>query len=314
VISIIVQCDDNVPVLLDALAGALPSNPTLRELSFMVLPFNEDPPHAEYWSPICLALGKNAALKTLKVGGFGSMDESLCTAIQNGIGMNKTLEDLALDHVPLCDDNADLWYRAFSFLRTNETLKSLVVIVTTITMESSCVFAFRIYIATMLRENTSLETLTVSSLNIKIKAEDYLVLIATLEHDKTLKSLNIEGSFTLTLTHDDEEKRLVALLQKNYALESLPGIDLENEAGDVGAILRLNEAGRRYLIEDGSSISKGIKVLSALSNEINCVFLHLLENPTLCDRSAVETAASDSDSTDIDESVEESNTMHQKCR
>jgi hypothetical protein len=166
----------------------------------------------------------------------------------------------------------------------------------------------------MLRENTSLETLTVSSLNIKIKAEDYLVLIATLEHDKTLKSLNIEGSFTLTLTHDDEEKRMVALLQKNYALESLPGIDLENEAGDVGAILRLNEAGRRYLIEDGSSISKGIKVLSALSNEINCVFLHLLENPTLCDRSAVETAASDSDSTDIDESVEESNTMHQKCR
>jgi hypothetical protein len=61
-----------------------------------------------------------------------------------------------------------------------------------------------------------------------------------------------------------------------------------NEAGEVGAILRLNEAGRRYLIEDGSSISKGVKVLSRVNTNINCIFLHLLENPRLCDRSAVE--------------------------
>jgi hypothetical protein len=52
--------------------------------------------------------------------------------------------------------------------------------------------------------------------------------------------------------------------------------------------LRLNEAGRRYLIEDGSSISKGVDVLSRVNNDINCIFLHLLENPRLCDRSAVE--------------------------
>jgi hypothetical protein len=93
------------------------------------------------------------------------------------------------------------------------------------------------------------------------------------------------------MTHG-EERKMTALLNKNYALEYLPdiGINLENEAGDVGAILLLNEAGRRYLIEDGSSVSKGVKVLSAVSNVINCVFLHLLENPRLCDRSAVEAA------------------------
>jgi hypothetical protein len=51
----------------------------------------------------------------------------------------------------------------------------------------------------------------------------------------------------------------------------------------------LNRAGRRYLIEDGSSISKGVDVLSAVSDEIDCVFFHLLENPGLCDRRAVET-------------------------
>jgi hypothetical protein len=60
--------------------------------------------------------------------------------------------------------------------------------------------------------------------------------------------------------------------------------------------LRLNGAGRRYLIEDGSSISKGVEVLSAVSNEIDCVFLHLLENPRLCDRSAVEVASENNNS------------------
>jgi hypothetical protein len=56
----------------------------------------------------------------------------------------------------------------------------------------------------------------------------------------------------------------------------------------VDAILRLNAAGRRYLVQDGSSISKGVEVLSRVNNDINCVFLHLLENPRLCDRRAVE--------------------------
>ncbi len=77
-----------------------------------------------------------------------------------------------------------------------------------------------------------------------------------------------------------------SLLKKNYALERMP---IMNEGGDVGAILRLNEAGRRYLVEDGSSISKGVDVLSSVNSDLNCVFLlHLLENPRLCDRRAVE--------------------------
>jgi hypothetical protein len=84
---------------------------------------------------------------------------------------------------------------------------------------------------------------------------------------------------------------MAALLKNNYAIERLPDIDLESEAGDVGAILRLNAAGCRYLIENGSSISKGVEVLSAVRSDINCVFLHLLENPRLCDRSAVEVAS-----------------------
>jgi hypothetical protein len=39
-------------------------------------------------------------------------------------------------------------------------------------------------------------------------------------------------------------------------------------------------------------ISKGVDVLSAVSDDMDCVFLHLLENPGLCDRRTVETTTS----------------------
>jgi hypothetical protein len=77
-------------------------------------------------------------------------------------------------------------------------------------------------------------------------------------------------------------------------LERLPGINLKNLLSrDVGSILRLNGAGRRYLVQDGSSISKGVEVLSRVKKDINGVFLYLLESPRLCDRSAVEKVSTD---------------------
>jgi hypothetical protein len=211
------------------------------------------------------------------------MDESLCTAMRNG-----------LKHIPLCDDDADLWRRAFSFLRINKTLKSLVVKLYPKyhqNLAGSCVSAFLIDIATMLQKNASLVSISIQSMT-KIEAQDYLAFITALQGNSTLKIVSLKyerlGSTVKLHLTDDEDKEIAALLNKNYAVESLPDIDPENEAGDVSAILRLNGAGCRYLIEDGSSISKGVEVLSRVNNDINCVFLHLLENPRLCDRSAVE--------------------------
>jgi hypothetical protein len=76
---------------------------------------------------------------------------------------------------------------------------------------------------------------------------------------------------------------------KNYGLECfVPEIRCAQDR-TIKAIFRLNSAGRRYLIEDESSISKGVDVLSVVNDDINCVFLHLLENPGLCDRRATAT-------------------------
>jgi hypothetical protein len=41
-----------------------------------------------------------------------------------------------------------------------------------------------------------------------------------------------------------------------------------------------------YLNDDASSIVKDVDVMSAGSYDPNCVFLHLLENPSLCNRDA----------------------------
>jgi hypothetical protein len=118
------------------------------------------------------------------------------------------------------------------------------------------------------------------------------VIVTALQNNRTLKKLELQRYLypTSQLT-DDEGKQMAALLKKNYGLESLPDINLEKQARDLGAKLRLNRAGRRYIIEDGSSISKGVEVLIRVINDINCVFLHMLENPRLCDRGAAEVAS-----------------------
>jgi hypothetical protein len=268
--------------LYSSLATALSSNSTLQDLFISVAKIDDNPD----LSPVLLALGNNTGLKSLKVAVHGSIGESMCTAMQNGLGMNETLESLELNDVRLCDDNADLWCRALSFLRTNKALKSLSVDVDHGVMES-CLFAFRIDIVAMLQENTSLESLFIrKSFGTYTKAEEYVALVTSLQQNTTLKMLQLNyGKLQLT---DDEDKHLANILKKNFALDSLPKM---KRAGDVGTILRLNAAGRRYLIEDGSSISKGVIVLSAVRSDINCVFLHLLENPRLCDRRAVEVAS-----------------------
>jgi hypothetical protein len=140
-------------------------------------------------------------------------------------------------------------------------------------------------------ENTSLESLTIiHHRGSAIKVEELFALLSALQLNTTLKNLGFQSHcFDDMYFTVDEVSQMVSILMKNYGLERLvPNIPCADD-GRVKAILRLNRAGRRYLIKDGSSISKGVDVLGAVSDEIDCVFLHLLENPSLCDRRATET-------------------------
>jgi hypothetical protein len=79
-------------------------------------------------------------------------------------------------------------------------------------------------------------------------------------------------------------KEVIALVKKNYSLAVRDeGVAEHDETGELGSILRLNEAGRRYLIDDAGSITKGVEVLIDVRDDLGCLFYHLLENPMLCD-------------------------------
>jgi hypothetical protein len=238
--------------LFSALAIVLPLNSALQELSLLCCYTG-----VVHLLPVFSALEKNTGLKRLRVDLRSLMDESLSTAIQNGLEKNATLESLELKQAPLSDDNSDSWCRTFSFLRTNKALKSLVVEFQPNVAES-CLSAFRTEIMAMLQDNVTLESLSIRKISSTIiKVEEYVALVSSLQQNMTLKIFQLNyGRLQLT---DDEDKHMAKILKKNYALESLPIVNLDYLAGDVGAILRLNQAGNRYLIEDGSSVSRGVE-------------------------------------------------------
>jgi hypothetical protein len=194
--------------------------------------------------------------------------------------------------VPSDDDGAVSARNALSFLRTNSTLKSLHVHFMETQMESY-LSAFRLEAVKMMEENRFLESLTIHSSGSGITVEELFALISALQLNTTLKTLSLIGVYESDHYNDltdDEVNQLVSILMKNYGLERLASdISSADDDRTVKAILRLNRAGRRYLIKDGSSVSKGVEVLSAVNDDVNCVFLHLLENPGLCDRRAFET-------------------------
>jgi hypothetical protein len=272
-------------VFYEVLAAALLSNSTLQYLECST---PEDSPGSSLWlSPLFLALQVNSGLKELSIDGIDLIDETLGTAMRLGLGLgnNSTLETLKLCNIISGDNDTCLWREALSFLRTNKFLKTLNIQFEQNQRESHAA-TIRMEVLAMLCENESLETLFMMSEDAGLK--DYRKCVEAIQSNTTLKRLELhEEDFCVD---QDEFKDLIPVLKKNYGLEELP--ELCHDDADFRSILDLNRAGRRYLVHDGSSISKGVAVLSRVSNDINSVFLHLLENPRLCDRSAVEMSSS----------------------
>jgi hypothetical protein len=262
----------------EALAVALLSNSTLQRLNCSA---PDGSGSCSWFSPLFLALQVNHGLKVLTIDQFNLIDEELSAAVRLGLDKNSTLEVLNLSNIELGDNGTRLWREAFAFLRTNTALKTLYMHFDYYVSESHAA-AIQMEVLTMLRENESLETLCMTSKDTR-RFEDYPGYVAAIQPNTTLKSLLLYSSYNMD---EDETKALFLVLKKNYGLEEISGFP--HGLGDIRSIFDLNRAGRRYLVQDGSSISKGVDVLSGVSDDINSVFLHLLENPRLCDRSAVE--------------------------
>jgi hypothetical protein len=270
------------------LAAVLLCNSTLQYLTV----YAERTARGRCLSSLFLSLQINTTLNSLSLNICDEFGDELCAAIRSGLAKNSTLEELALDDmVPSDDDGAVSARNALSFLRTNYTLKALKVSFQLFVQAQMELYisAFRLEAVKLMEESCFIESLTIEGSSSGIKVEELFALISALQLNTTLKTLGYQFSYMIHYLTDDEVNQLVLLLMKNYGLERLvPDIACEDDR-TIKVILRLNGAGRRYLIEDGSSISKGVEVLSAVNDDINCVFLHLLENPGLCNRRAIET-------------------------
>lgn len=171
------------------------------------------------------------------------------------------------------------WRTTLPFIRDNATLKSL-----TISFNGD---ALDPHVATlcfdsvaMLEKNTTLECLDIKSSGIGPDA--YFAALKGFQRNTALKTLQL--SPVLALMGEREMNLMVTLVKKNYSLAALDeGVSAHDKTGELGTLLRLNQTGRRYLIEDAASISKGVEVLIGVNNDLGCLFYHLLENPTLCD-------------------------------
>jgi hypothetical protein len=259
------------PELCQATANALMEGTVVTKLDFRFCSF---PDGEECAVMLANSLSRNTSVSKIYVE--SPLNQTICSTLASALPSNSSLRDISF---------SGLWCPGLSSvvsaLGKNTGLKTLEVSIPS----RKSLSAFRMEVVAMLQEKASLESVTINSANsVEVKAEDYLVLYAALQHNSTLKTLDLDLRSRLELTAV-EDKQVAALLKKNYALQCVSACA---RVGDVRAILRLNKARRRYLIEDGSSISKGVRVLSAVSDDINCVFYHLLENPRLCDRSAIE--------------------------
>jgi hypothetical protein len=271
------ELDDGI---CDALASFILVNTTLTELTVRT-PYQFG--SITWLHPFFVALRMSTSLKRLNVSYLELSYEPVCGALREVFAKNSVLEELTLhcdSATRVGDRDVASWRRTLPFLRDNKTLKSLTLFVNGDVVRR-CVAALCIDTVVMLEDNMSLEVLDIQTEG--VGREDYFTALESLQTNTTLKTLRLLPGLG-SISEDGEMHRFISLIKKNYGLEKLDeGLAAQDTTGELGTILRLNRAGRRYLIEDAGSIAKGVEVLVAVQDDLGCLFYHLLENPLLCE-------------------------------
>jgi hypothetical protein len=233
---------------------------------------------------IASALEENTALTTFVSTAFEdcTVDVAFYDAMAASLPSNSTLQELSIGITGAIYPASGCLSSLFLALGMNRMLRKLLVSGFS-SWDGSLIPALR----EGLGKNSTLEILELIQSGSHVEESAFrIAAVEALQLNKTLKTLRLR--YARPNLTDDEVKHLTSVVKKNYRLESLPELDSSDvRMWDLHSILRLNEAGRRYLKDGhGSVVSEGVGVLSAVSDDLNCVFLHLLENPSLCNRRA----------------------------
>jgi len=98
-------------------------------------------------------------------------------------------------------------------------------------------------------------------------------------HQQTLQQ-SIDCIISLNSDYTNKEK--IRLLQWKSELGAW--IRKKRHYVLVDGIFHMNRAGRSYFQDDAGNKNLGVKVLLSVIDNLNCLFIHLRENPVLCDR------------------------------
>lgn len=153
---------------------------------------------------------------------------------------------------------------------------------------------------TIIKNSQTLETLSlIVGPEFRNITAALLGCITELETKSTIKVLKIQQlSYIFTLVEEhvqrqqlslEEGMALVKSLSKNLSLTECPFSLLDNVSEEdkncvdksTSIIFKLNKHARRYLVE-GKSKNRGVALLGAVADDLDCIYFHLLENPTLC--------------------------------
>lgn len=241
-----------------------------------------------WYRPILLSLRNNKSLKYMNLGELNKWSDDLANVFRVTMeAANTALEELWL--VSRGDASA-VWQQIVPFLSTNRTLKKFR-LVAAVGHEGV------IMAASALASNTALETFEVCpcirfdyhhAQSCKTTSDkDYLSArtVEALGKNQTLKYILLDTCHTHKTKDADDEgsKRLLKALQKNYGIEGHELTWQRNHAlkNSINAIARLNRAGRCYLLNDAFNTASAIEVLAGVADDLDALYIHLLENPII---------------------------------
>lgn len=286
---------------LDALVAALRNDIPLHvlELKNCSLPLEREALAEAFGG----ALATNTHLRSLTLGGV-HLTGVFYNGLRRSLATNGSLESLDLENTNV--DEADMagFERALGSLSLNTGLIELVLPMT----EWNAALAGTV--KRSVAAHSKLQSLTIhgagSSLDDSILSlmVDFILRSSSLENlviwvakevqagegfgrlvDALLSSKLISVELWGWKVDDDAGRRVVEMARNNYCLNSLRvGMNDRDTRDLLRSYLALNQAGRSYLVTNPGNRSLGVDVLASVTSDLNCLYLHLRENPLLCKR------------------------------
>ena len=279
----------------EAFATSLKANTSMTDLTIVT--------EEEEWAPdqnvfdttllecIFTSIKAHLTLRYLNIGDLDHWSEGVVKQFRDALESPECkVEELWLSSR---NDASAVWERLTPFLKNNRSLKILRLI-------AAVGHKGVIATASSLSENNTLQSLEVcpcarfdyehaehDNIDHEPSEKDFISArtVEALGKNDTLQRLVIDCCHTHRMKDSCKEgsEQLLKALRRNFGIK---GNELAWQRDHdlrkpVEAIARLNGAGRRYLLEDPSSKKCCLNVLANVTDDIDALFIHLQENPSV---------------------------------